>query len=135
MHKNTIVLALLAAACAGAQAQQVWRCGNGYGTQPCAGGTTVATTPGGDDNAAARAVAAAKVDAQRAHALEQARLAREKQAPKAIVMAPPPAAVDAAEKVKARKTAEGKGKLGSFTATAPGKPAADKKKKKAKPSG
>ena len=69
---------------------QVYRCGNGYSQQPCTGGVEIAVVkqqPSREE--AARAVAVAKSDAQRADAMEKARLAQEAKAPKAIVLEPP----------------------------------------------
>lgn len=136
MRKKAVILGLLAMA-GTAGAQQVWRCGNAYSSQPCPRGTPVSLASPLGAGDPARATAAAKVDARRADALEQARLAREKKAPQAIVMAPvAPAAAAPAAKPPPRKPGAGKGKLETFTATAPGKPdAADKKKnRKARPS-
>ena len=119
MDKNRIIIAAaLAAAATGADAQQVYRCGSSYSQQPCPGGTTIAATdPGGD---AARARAAAKVDAQRAAEFEKARLAREKQAPKAIVMAAPAPAQAASNAVQKKPAKKGR-KPEYFTAVAPKK--------------
>jgi hypothetical protein len=85
-----LLAAALLAACAGAIAQPIYRCGNSYSQQPCEGGSVVAppgVAPGKAD--AARAAAAARVDAQRAQELEKARLAQEKNAPRAIIIAAP----------------------------------------------
>lgn len=124
MNRNIAITVFMAACAAAAGAQPVYRCGSSYSQQPCPGGTAVAATdPGSGD--AARARAAAKVDAQRAAAYEKARLAQEKQAPKAIVMAPPPSQAASAPKVAARpasKPAKKGGKPEHFTAVGP-KPA------------
>lgn len=140
MRKKIVLLALLAAA-GGAGAQQAWRCGNSYSARPCPGGAEVSVAVPHSDGDAARAAAATKVDARRADALERARLAREKQAPRAIVMAPVQPASAAGGKTPAGRAPAGKaggrgrGKLETFTATAPGKPAAaPPRKKKTQPS-
>ena len=86
---NWIVAALVAVAATGAQAQAVYRCGSSYGSQPCEGGSAVAAPLAAPSSAdGKKAVHAAKVDAKRADALEKARLAQEKNAPKAVVMGP-----------------------------------------------
>ena len=87
-HRNWIVAAGFAAAAAGSGAQAVYRCGSSYGSQPCEGGSTVPAPHVPTQQEGEKAVAAAKVDAKRADALEKARLEREKNAPKAVVMGP-----------------------------------------------
>ncbi|HSV84265.1 MAG TPA: hypothetical protein VLK85_34115 [Ramlibacter sp.] len=124
-----IVLAALAAAAGSAGAQPVYRCGNSYGQQPCTGATALpaSVTPSAADAAQARAVAQA--DARRADAMEKARMAQERQAPKALVIgslqgaASTPAGQAAARPVKG-------GKLEQFTAVAPGTVKAKVKKKR-----
>ena len=92
-HWNWIVAIAFGVAATGGQAQAVYRCGNAYGSQPCEGGSTVAAPLAAPSRAeGAKAVQAAKVDAKRADALEKARLAQEKNAPKAVVMGPKQAA-------------------------------------------
>jgi hypothetical protein len=119
-----ILAALSAVYACGAGAQPVYRCGSSYSQQPCAGGTVVDTsdtanppkTPPGS-------VAAA--DTARAAAMEKARLAQERNAPKALIIGPesPP--------LREPEPAAKPGKLQQFTAVAPGsKPPAKKKKKK-----
>lgn len=92
---------LLAALPAVVAAQPVYRCGNSFSQQPCPAGVEVAIAkeqPSRDD--AARAVKAAKADAQRADAMERARLAQEAKAPKAIVLQPPQGAASAPQAAK-----------------------------------
>ena len=85
-----LVATCLVAASGSGVAQPVFRCGSSYSHQPCAGGSTVASPDSAPDKGdAARAAGAARIDAQRAAALEKARLDQEKKAPKAIVMAAP----------------------------------------------
>jgi hypothetical protein len=123
-----ILSAALALASPWAGAQNVWRCGNSYSEQPCTGGNPVTVTepvtgsPGGTP--------VGLTDAKLAADLEKARLARERSAPKAIVLQPatpvtaPP--VGATRNATTPKT----GKLEQFTAVSPGQP-----KAKAKPKG
>jgi len=118
--RNIIVVISLAAT--GALAQPVWRCGNSYGSVPCEGGARVdrATPVTATDAAQARAVG--DTDAKLAAALEQARLKREKEAPKAVVPPAPTAAASAApKKDSAKKEAAKKAKEPAhFTAVGPG---------------
>jgi hypothetical protein len=124
--KNLILGAALALVTQWGAAQTVWRCGNSYSQQPCDGGSAVAAPQSSTAAEARQAAAATRADAQRAQALEQARLAQEKNAPKAIVIGPvEPAPKPVADK---RGAAPKAGKLEQFTATAPGK-SPDKKKK------
>lgn len=127
-----LLLAALALAATDASGQTVFRCGNSYAQQPCAGGSAVdASDPRSPDQAAVAGKVAAG-DAKRAEALEKARLAQEKNAPKALVIGPqakpedPPMA-DAKDKPKAKP-----GKLEQFTAVEPRKPGEKKPKKKRK---
>jgi hypothetical protein len=89
MHLNPpLLLVVLALGGAGASAQTVYRCGNSYGSQPCAGGSTVDV---GDPQTRADAARASKISAEdwkRAEAMEKSRLAQEKNAPKALVIGP-----------------------------------------------
>jgi hypothetical protein len=87
-HWNWIIAAALGVTTAATGAPAIHRCGNTYSPQPCEGGGTIAPAHVPTREEGARAAHAAKVDAQRADALEKARLAREKNAPKAIVMGP-----------------------------------------------
>jgi hypothetical protein len=86
------VIVALAVAGSWAQGQTVYRCGSSYGQQPCAGGKAVETVdrPTAADTASARR--ASQADQKRADALEKERLAREKNAPKALVIGPKPSA-------------------------------------------
>ena len=113
-HWRWIVAAALGAMSGGSGAQAVYRCGNSYGSQPCEGGTAVATPHATSRQDGARAEQAARADAKRADALEKARLVQEKNAPKAIVMGPKPPA----SSVKAKPTPPLK-KLETFTAKGP----------------
>ena len=81
----------LAACCAGAQT--VYRCGSSYSAQPCPGATALDVTDQRPPADAARAGKVASDDWKRAEAMEKARLAQEKNAPRALVIGqkePPP---------------------------------------------
>ncbi len=105
-----------------ASAQTVYRCGNSYGTQPCAGGTALDVT---DKPSPADAAHASKVileETRRADAMEKARLAQEKNAPKAIVIGPrePPPKPEPKEHGKPNKKHKKNGQEPEmFTATGP----------------
>jgi hypothetical protein len=117
-----LVLALWAGS---AGAETVWRCGNSYSQQPCSGGAAVMLSEPVTGRPAGTPVA--NTDAKLAAELEKARLIQERNAPKAIVIAP----VEAPPLPEARKDgAKAKvGKLEQFTAVSP----APAKEKKAKP--
>lgn len=137
MPKTKLILAAtLALAAATGGAQTVWRCGNSYSTQPCAGGSSFEAERAPARAEAERAARAAQSDARRADTLEKARLAQEKAAPKAVVIAPAeapkaaPGAAGAASNGKKTDKPGGKLKpLETFTAVAPG---TGKKARKAK---
>ena len=130
MHLR-LLIALAAAGAAfspWAAGQPVYRCGNSYSQQPCAGGTVVNTGDTANPlNMPPGSVAAS--EAVRAEAMEKMRLAQEKNAPKAVIIGrEPDLSRDAESKAKP-------GKIEQFTAVAPGhkpekKKAAKKKKKK-----
>lgn len=116
-----IVLAALALAACSAGAQQVYRCGSSYSQQPCPGGTAVETMPNGTTSQdAAKARANAIGDAKRADAMEKARLAQEKNAPKAVVMGPQAVASAPVAKAAAKKKPGKDKKPDHFTAAVPG---------------
>ena len=143
--KTTTILAALLLTTAAAQAEQVWRCGNTYSQQPCAGGTPVQVQDARDAAQAQQAGKQTLRDAKTADAMEKARLAQEAKAPQASVMPVPERATpdgpstpevirpQASKSSKARKK---NAKPEDFTAVAPGKPGdkktAKKKKKGAK---
>jgi hypothetical protein len=127
---NFIIAAALALAGPWTGAQTVYRCGSSYSQQPCAGAVAVDTSDPRTPGDAARAHGVAAADGKRADAMEKARLAQEKNAPKAIVIGPQPTATDA----KAPHPTARTGKPEQFTAVAPGKPGARKKPKKKKKS-
>jgi hypothetical protein len=125
--KQLILIAGLALAAHAAGAQTVWRCGNSYSEQPCAGGTPVAATDARSPAQATRSSRVAQADMKLADKMEKERLAREKNAPKALVIGPQQAAPE-------QKAAKKAGKPDQFTAMSPRAPGAKKpvKKKKAK---
>ena len=122
-----VIIAALALASPWAWAQTVFRCGNSYGQQPCAGGAPVAASDTRTPAEARQAAQAAAADAKRADAMEQARLAQEKTAPKAIALGPPASAPVAARPASSSKRAK-KGQPEHFTAVSP--PRADPAGKK-----
>lgn len=123
MRRATLWTAvLLAVASPWAAGETVYRCGSSYSQQPCAGGTAIETPDPPSPADRAQAANAAAADARRADALERARLAREKEAPKAVIPPSPPVRP---EPPKARG-----GKPEQFTAASPGAPGKGKKKKK-----
>lgn len=134
--------ALLLAAIAGAsQAQSVYRCGNSYSQQPCAGGKAVAVEDERTPQQAAQSTASTRRDVALADAMEKQRLEDEKRAPMARVMGAGAGSAGAAGKADAggaKAVAKQKRKPVQqpevFTAIAPGKPAAAKAKSKAKKS-
>ena len=132
---STAALLCIAAAgwSASAAAQSIYRCGDSYSQQPCAGGKLVAASDSRSAAQKAQTDEAAKRDAKSAETMEKARLKEEaKPAPVAL---PPAKAPDAAQPDK-KPVAGGKMKKPEqFTAVSPKKPidtAAKKKKKKAK---
>jgi hypothetical protein len=96
-------LAFVAVAAAAGAQQTVWRCGASYSSQPCAGGAQVAVDGArgaGKEAASARNVAL--MDAKLADAMAKERLAREKNAPKALIIGPREAAAPADKASAAR---------------------------------
>jgi hypothetical protein len=130
--KNIAILAAalaLASPLAGAQA--IWRCGSSYSEQPCPGGTPVGAAPRVTPAESAAATRVANADARLAAEMERARLAQERNAPKAIVIGPQaPASAPVANKDGTKPKA---GKLEQFTAVsrAPGEKKKKHKRKKA----
>lgn len=124
-----VTIAALAFASPWAAAQTVYRCGNSYSQQPCEGATQVRVNDPRTKAEATRASSVALADRKRADAMEKARLAQEKNAPKALIIGPqtpasaPPARKDAG---KAKKK-DGKAET-PFTAVVPGTAAPKKKR-------
>ncbi|MBC5786216.1 hypothetical protein H8N03_24985 [Ramlibacter sp. USB13] len=121
MLLKTVLLLSLAAAPVAASAQTVYRCGNSYGSQPCAGATAIDVTDRSTPEAAARATRAAAEDMRRAEAMEKARLQAEKDAPKAVVIGPKEAASAAAEPAGKERKKDAKKGPEVFTASGPKK--------------
>jgi hypothetical protein len=129
VKKKMVMLAgALALASPWTGAQTVWRCGSSYSQQPCPGGAAVSTSDRPTPAESALASRLATDDARRADAMEKARLAQERNAPKAIVIGP-----QAPESVPVSTAKEGTkpkgGKLEQVTATAPRGPGEKKKEK------
>jgi hypothetical protein len=122
---------LLSVTCLAVQAQAVYRCGDSYGQQPCAGGQQVPQAqPGPSAADRAQAGANARRDATLAATLEKDRLRQEGQAGTQPLYIPPPTpqATDEPHKWPEKNATR---KLDVFTASAPG--TAPKKKDKDKP--
>jgi hypothetical protein len=130
VHRRTIPLAALLALCSSlATAQAVYRCGSSYSQQPCAGATEI---PAADPRTVAEAQRASRVataDGKLADQMEKARLAQEKNAPKALVIGPQAPVKEEAKKVGGKPKP---GKLEQFTAVSPRSPGEAKKKPKKK---
>ena len=124
--KTLILAAALALASPWSGAQTVWRCGNSYSQEPCAGGTAVPLSEPVTGRPAPTPVSNA--DGRLAAEMEKARLTQERNAPKAIVIGAP---VEAPPLATARKegTKSKSGKLEQFTAVSPAPPKEKKKKK------
>ena len=127
LPRYAVLFAALALAGTLASAQTVYRCGNSYGQQPCAAGTALDVTDRIAPADAARATKRTAEDMKRAEAMEKARLAQEKNAPKAIVIGPKevpkPEAREHGKPHKNKKKKKGKEEDPNlFTATAPREP-------------
>ena len=116
----------LAAPCAGAAAQSVYRCGTAYSQTPCAGGQVIDTSETLQTQQQGKGPSAAERDAKAAAALEKERLRQEASAAPAYI----PPSKEPAD--KRRKGAGKPQKLEQFTAIAPVRPGEEKKKKKEK---
>ena len=121
MPAKTILIATLALAAAAASGQTVHRCGSSYSSQPCPGGTAIDVSDPSTPVEARQAGAAAAADQKRADAMEKERLAREKNAPRAVVIGPKEPAPQAASKGAAKDAGKKKKDPELFTATAPKK--------------
>jgi hypothetical protein len=121
-----ILVLALACASAAAGAQTVWRCGNSYSQQPCAGGAPVTLSEPVTGRPVATPVA--NTDAKLAAEMEKARLAQERNAPKAVIIGPveaPPLKEVSKDGTKAKP-----GKLDQFSAVSPTTHPRKKSKKK-----
>ena len=134
MNKNLPAF-IFTAACAlvamqPAAAQNVYRCGDSYSQEPCAGGALVQTDDARSDVQRAAAREAAKRDGKSADAMERARLREEARPAQAYL--PSPASEPALQEKKPDPAAKPK-KPQYFTAAAPRKPGEAASKKKSKP--
>lgn len=120
MRPARVLIALLACVgCCAAQAQAIYRCGDSYSQQPCAGGRQLApSTP--PPSASDRSQAAAQVarDGRLADTLEKDRTRREAQAAHAPTVLPAPVAEEHEPYKSPEKAATRK--LDMFTASVPG---------------
>jgi hypothetical protein len=113
------VLLLACAAWPLAHAQAIYRCGDSYSQQPCAGGTQLApAAPGPSAADRSQAAAAAARDARLADALEKDRVRREAQAGKTAVVLPTAPVAEPEPHQWPDKAATRK--LDLFTASVPG---------------
>ena len=128
MKKTTqlaIIGTVLGAACMGAAAQTVYRCGSAYSQAPCTGGQVIDTSETLQTGQHGKGPSAAERDAKLAATLERDRLRLEANAAPAYIPRQEPAA-------KPRKGADKPRKLEQFTAMAPAKPGDGKNQKKKK---
>jgi hypothetical protein len=128
LKENIILAAALVVCSALAQAQTVYRCGNSYSQQPCPGAAPVAAADPRTPAEAARSGSVASADAKRADTMEKARIAQEKNAPKAGVIGPSPAASHAHAQAR-DGSPKHSGKADPFTAKTPAQPGEPNKTK------
>jgi len=113
------ILLLACAAWPLAHAQAIYRCGDSYSQQPCAGGTQVAPAlPGPSSTERSQAAAVAARDARLAESLEKDRVRREAQASASPVVLPSAPAAEPEPHKWPEKAATRK--LDVFTASVPG---------------
>ncbi len=117
----------LAAASVAAPAQAIYRCGDSYSQQPCAGGRAIEADPAPTAAERRQSAAATQRDARLADSLEKDRLRQEAQPGQLYI---PPPKLDAAAEPHKWPEKKATRKLDVFTASAPAnKPPKDKKKK------
>jgi hypothetical protein len=138
MNRHLKIALLCAAAgwmapAAAQNTQSIYRCGDSYSQQPCAGGKLVAASDTRSASQKSQTDQATRRDAKSADTMEKARLKEEAKPVPVGMPLPKPDAADETVKPAAGVKAKAK-KPEHFTAVAPKKPgdAADKKKKKAK---
>ena len=135
MVKQVQIAGILLALCAQwapVAAQNVYRCGESYSNQPCAGATVVPTDDPRTAAQRAQTESAVKRDAKAAQAMEKERLQQEARPAQATIPLVPPVPVGIAA-VEDRTAAKRKAKKPAlFTAVEPKKPG-DKKTKRAGP--
>ena len=136
--KKTLLRALLCAAAAGwvvpataQNTQNIYRCGDSYSQQPCAGGKLVAASDTRSPGQKAQTDQATKRDAKSADAMEKARMKEE--AKPAPVGMPVPKAEDTPDQPKKPAVGAKAKKSEHFTAVSPKKPGEPTAKKKKKP--
>ena len=126
-------IALLCAATgwmAPAAAEDIYRCGDSYSQQPCAGGKLVAASDTRSASQKAQTDQATKRDAKSADAMERARLKEEgKPAPVGMPLAKPQ---EVAQETKKPVAVDKAKKPAHFTAVSPKKPGDGPTKKKKK---
>jgi hypothetical protein len=129
VHPTPIMLvALLALNGSMAGAQTVYRCGNSYSQQPCPGGSEVPSADPRTLGEAQRATRVANADARLADQMEKARLAQEKNAPRALIIGPQTPVKEEAKK----ESSKPKRKADELSAVSPRPPHEAKKKTKKK---
>ena len=127
---SSAVLLVAAAWSWPAPAQTIYRCGNTYSQQPCAGGAPVQADDPRSAGQRAQTGAAARRDAKTADAMEKTRLKDEGKPVQAYI---PAAKADAQDAPLEKKPVLAKPKKPQyFTAVAPKKPGETAAKKKAK---
>lgn len=119
----------LAAVSTAAPAQPIYRCGDSYSQQPCAGGKAIEAEPPPTTLERKKSAAAAQRDASLAGSLEKDRLQREAQPAQLYI--PPPRFEAAPDPRKSPEKAATR-KLDVFTASAPGNKVPGEKKRKGK---
>ncbi|MEP6791347.1 MAG: hypothetical protein ABI907_08240 [Ramlibacter sp.] len=131
-HFATAVATIFIALCVTpATAQNIYRCGETYSQQPCAGGKLVTADDARTSQQRTDAQAAAQRDAKAAEAMEKARMKQESQPAQAVL--PPDKVAPASERPADKPVMSKPKKPQYFTAVAPAKPKDKpvKKKKKA----
>ena len=127
---NAIISVATCAASAGAAAQNIYKCPDGYGQQPCPGGKSLAVDDSRTEAQKTQTATAARRDARAAQAMEKERLKQEAQPASSYV---PPPHFPANPDGKAAATSKPH-KPDTFTAVVPGsKPKKDAKAKGKKP--
>ena len=134
---RTLLGALLCATAAWAMpataqtTQNIYRCGDSYSQQPCAGGKLVAASDSRSAAQKSQTDEATKRNAKAADAMEKARV-KEEAKPAPVGMPPSKAQEAPAESKKPAAGAKKTKKPEYFTATSPKKPGEPTTKKKAK---
>ena len=129
MYKNQFLYLLAAACVAPAAAQGIYRCGDSYSQQPCAGGTMVEVQDERSAVQRSQTSLAAERDAKTADAMEKARVKEEAKPVSAYIPAKVEPLAQAPENTGNLPAASKAKKPAYFTAVAPRKPGEIKKKK------